>query len=340
MLTRKIKEIKEKSLAEIKKAATERELFDVKVKYLGRKGKLTEILKSLKNIDESGRKTIGPLANLARQDIDNAITKRKYEISETINWEKEKIDVTLPGKKQKLGHLNPITLVNREVEEIFSSMGFEIADGPEIEKDFYNFDSLNIPKDHPARDMMDTFRVKSASKDLLLRTHVSAIQVRYMEKHKPPFRVIMPGRVFRNEATDASHEHTFYQMDGMMVGEDISAANYYAIIDEFLKKFFGKNIKTRMRPSFFPFTEPSFEVDFECLLCGGKGCSVCKQTGWIEIIPGGMINQNVLVAAGYPRNKYQGCAWDIGISRLAMMKYKIDDIRLFQSGDLRFIKQF
>jgi len=219
-------------------------------------------------------------------------------------------------------------------------MGFEIADGPEMEKDFYNFDSLNIPKDHPARDMMDTFRVKTKANDLLLRTHVSAIQVRYMEKHKPPFRVIMPGRVFRNEATDASHEHTFDQMDGMMVGEDVSAANYYAIIDEFLKKFFGKNIKTRMRPSFFPFTEPSFEIDFECLLCGGKGCSVCKQSGWVEIIPGGMINQNVLVAAGYPRNKYQGCAWDIGISRLAMMKYKIDDIRLFCGGDLRFTEQF
>lgn len=340
MLTKKIEEIKAKAISEIKKAADERALFDVKVKYLGRKGKLTEILKNLKNLAEKERKIIGPLANQARQATESAITKRKKEISEKIDWEKEKIDVTLPGKKQELGHLNPITLVNREAEQIFSLMGFEIADGPEIEKDFYNFDSLNIPKDHPARDMMDTFRVKSKNNDLLLRTHVSAIQVRYMEKHKPPFKVIMPGRVFRNEATDASHEHTFYQLDGMMVGKDISAANYYALIDEFLKKFFGKNIKTRMRPSFFPFTEPSFEIDFECLICGGKGCSVCKQAGWVEIIPGGMINQNVLVAAGYPRSKYQGCAWDIGISRLAMMKYKIDDIRLFQSGDLRFTEQF
>lgn len=340
MLTKKIEEIKSKSRIEIKKAATEQELFDVKVKYLGRKGKLTEILKGLKDLSESERKKIGPLANEARQIIDTAIARRKKEISNQVDWEKEKIDVTLPGKREELGHLNPITLVNREVEDIFSSMGFEIADGPEIEKDFYNFDSLNIPKDHPARDMMDTFRVKSKNNDLLLRTHVSAIQVRYMEKHKPPFRVIMPGRVFRNEATDASHEHTFYQTDGMMVGEGISAANYYAIIDEFLKKFFGKNIRTRMRPSFFPFTEPSFEIDFECLLCGGKGCSVCKQTGWIEIIPGGMINQNVFLAAGYKRNQYQGYAWDIGISRLAMMKYKIDDIRLFHSGDLRFTNQF
>jgi len=335
--------IKSKFLAEIQNSQNEKSLYDVKVKYVGRNGELTKILKNLKNLPPEERKEIGPLANQARQEIEKTYEKRRKELGSQIDWEKEKIDVTLPGKQQELGHLHPITLVNREAEQIFSSMGFEIADGPEIEKDFYNFDSLNIPKDHPARDMMDTFRIKSENSkdsDLLLRTHVSAIQVRYMQKHKPPFRVIMPGRVFRNEATDASHEHTFYQLDGMMVGENVSAANYYAIIDEFLKKFFGKNIKTRMRPSFFPFTEPSFEIDFECLLCGGKGCSVCKQAGWIEIIPGGMINQNVLVAAGYKRNQYQGCAWDIGISRLAMMKHKIDDIRLFQSGDLRFIKQF
>jgi phenylalanyl-tRNA synthetase alpha chain len=340
MLTKKVEEIKAKAISEIKKAADERTLFDVKVAYLGRKGRLTEILKSLKDLSVEEKRKIGPIANQVKVDIEMEIALHQIGLSAIIDLKKEKIDVTLPGTKQGLGHLSPITLVNREAEQIFSSMGFEIADGPEMEKDFYNFDSLNIPKNHPARDMMDTFRVKTKNNDLLLRTHVSAIQVRYMEKHKPPFQVIMPGRVFRNEATDASHEHTFYQMDGMMVGKDVSAANYYALIDEFLKKFFGKNIKTRMRPSFFPFTEPSFEIDFECLLCGGKGCSVCKQSGWVEIIPGGMINQNVFVAAGYPRNKYQGCAWDIGISRLAMMKYKIDDIRLFQSGDLRFTKQF
>jgi len=337
---KKIKEIKSESLSEIKKAVEERGLFNIKVKYLGRKGKLAKIFKKLKNLEKGERKIIGPLANELKQIIENKIAGRKKEISEKINWDKERIDITLPGKKRELGHLNPITLVNREVEQIFSSMGFEIADGPEMEKDFYNFDALNIPKDHPARDMMDTFRVKTEANDLLLRTHVSAIQVRYMEKHKPPFRVIMPGRVFRNESTDSSHGHTFYQLDGMVVGDDISAANYYAIIDEFLKRFFGKNIKTRMRPSFFPFTEPSFEIDFECLICNGKGCSVCKQSGWIEIIPGGMINQNVFTAAGYKRNQYQGCAWDIGISRLAMMKYKIDHIQLFFDGDLRFIKQF
>ncbi|MCX6766416.1 MAG: phenylalanine--tRNA ligase subunit alpha [Candidatus Moranbacteria bacterium] len=340
MLPKKIEEIKAKAISEIKKTASDRALFDVKVKYLGRKGKLTKILKGLKNLSEKERKSVGPLANQTRQEIEKAIANRKKEISGKIDWGKEKIDITLPGKKQELGHLSPITLVNREAEQIFSSMGFGIADGPEMETDFYNFDSLNIPKDHPARDVMDTFRVKTKNNDLLLRTHVSAIQVRYMEKHKPPFRVIMPGRVFRNEATDSSHGHTFYQLDGMMVGKDVSAANYYALIDEFLKKFFERDIKTRMRPSFFPFTEPSFEIDFECLLCSGKGCSVCKQSGWVEIIPGGMINQNVLVAAGYPRNKYQGCAWDIGISRLAMMKYKIDHIHLFHEGDLRFIKQF
>lgn len=339
MPRKKINEIKSKFAKAIESAADERALYDIKIKYLGRKGKLTEILKNLKNLEAGERKSLGPVANEARREIEKAYEKRKKELAEQIDWEKEKIDVTLPGKKAEIGSLHPITLVYREIEKIFSSMGFEIAEGPEIETDFYNFDSLNIPKDHPARDMMDTFRVKG-HQNFLLRTHVSAIQVRYMQKNKPPFRVIMPGRVFRNEATDPGHEHTFDQMDGMMVGDNISAANYYAVINEFLKKYFGKKIKTRMRPSFFPFTEPSFEIDFQCLLCGGRGCSVCKQTGWVEIIPGGMINQNVLVAAGYPRNRYQGCAWDIGLSRLAMMKYKINDIRLFHGGDLRFIQQF
>lgn len=339
MLKQKIEEIKSKSLEKIKKSASERELYDIKVKYLGRNGSLTKILKNLKNLSPEERRIVGPVANQVCRGIEEACQNKKKELAEQVDWEKEKIDITLPGKKTTIGSLNPITLVYREIEQIFSSMGFEIADGPEIETDFYNFDSLNVPQDHPARDMMDTFRVKG-HQDLLLRTHVSAIQVRYMQKNKPPLRVIMPGRVFRNEATDPGHEHTFDQMDGMMVGDDVSAANYYAIINEFLEKYFGKKIKTRMRPSFFPFTEPSFEIDFQCLLCGGRGCSVCKQTGWVEIIPGGMINQNVLVAAGYPRNRYQGCAWDIGLSRLAMMKYKINDIRLFHGGDLRFIQQF
>ena len=340
MLEQKILNIKTQALEEIKKTLNEKDLFNLRVKYLGRKSEFNAILKNLRNLSGEEKRKIGPLANAVKKEIEDELKSAEKLIkSKKFDHQAEKIDITAPGNKIKRGHLHPITKIQNEVEDIFALMGFEIAEGPEVETDFYNFDSLNIPKDHPARDMMDTFRIKE-KKDVLLRTHVSAIQVRYMEKNKPPFRVVMPGRVFRNEATDVSHEHTFYQMDGMMAGENVSAANYYAIIDEFLKRFFGKNINTRMRPSFFPFTEPSFEIDFECLICKGKGCAVCKNTGWIEIIPGGMINQHVFVSAGYPRNKYQGFAFDIGITRLAMMKYKIDDIRLFHSGDLRFIKQF
>jgi phenylalanyl-tRNA synthetase alpha chain len=239
MPTKIIYEIKSAFLKEMQSSQSEKELYDIKVKYAGRNGELTKILKNLKNLPENERKEIGPLANQARQEIEKTYEKRKKELGNQIDWEKEKIDVTLPGKKASRGSLHPITLVYREIEKIFSSMGFEIVEGPEMEIDFYNFDALNIPKDHPARDMMDTFRIKD-NKDLLLRTHVSAIQVRYMQKHKPPFRVIMPGRVFRNEATDPSHEHTFDQLDGMMVGNNISAANYYSVINELLKIYFGK----------------------------------------------------------------------------------------------------
>ena len=340
MLTKKIGELKAEFSSEIKKAADERELFDVKVKYLGRKGKLTEILKSLKNLSESERKVVGPLANEARFEIEKAITTRKKEISEKIDWEKEKIDITLPGKKQELGHLSPITLVRRDIENIFSTMGFEIADGPELEFEKYNFDALNFPKDHPARDMQDTFWIKSQKEKLLLRTHTSPVQIRYMEKHKPPFQVIIPGRVFRNEATDAKHEHTLHQFEALVVGDNINVGNFKYLAKQFFSAFFGIKTDIRLRPSFFPFTEPSFEFDITCAICSGKGCSTCKNAGWIEIGGAGMVNQNVFVASGYPRNKYQGFAWGFGLERLAMMKYKIDDIRWIESGDLRFIKQF
>jgi phenylalanyl-tRNA synthetase alpha chain len=340
MLKEKISELKVKAISEIKKTADERALFDLKVKYLGRKGKLTEILKSLKDLSEKERKAVGPLANEARQEIEKAITTRKKDISETIDWEKETIDVTLPGKKQELGHLSPITLVRRDIENIFSTMGFEIADGPELEFEKYNFDALNFPKDHPARDMQDTFWIKSQKEKLLLRTHTSPVQIRYMEKHKPPFRVIIPGRVFRNEATDAKHEHTLHQFEALVVGDNINVGHFKYLAKQFFSAFFGIKTDIRLRPSFFPFTEPSFEFDITCAICSGKGCSTCKNAGWIEIGGAGMVNQNVFVASGYPRNKFQGFAWGFGLERLAMMKYKIDDIRWIESGDLRFIKQF
>jgi phenylalanyl-tRNA synthetase alpha chain len=343
MQTKKIEEIKANAIYEIAKTTDERALFDVKVKYLGRKGKLTEILKSLKDLSEKERKIVGPLANQARPMIENEVAKRQKEISEKIDWEKEKIDVTLPGKKIELGHLSPITLVRRDIENTFSAMGFEIADGPEIETEWYNFDALNIPENHPARDAWDTFWIKSPSKAkerLALRPHTSPVQIRYMQKHKPPFRIIAPGKCFRNEATDATHEHTFYQFEALVVGDDINVGHFKYIAKQFFSAFFAMDIDVRIRPSFFPFTEPSFEFDISCTVCSGKGCKSCKGGGWLEVGGAGMVNQNVFVAAGYPRNKYQGFAWGFGLERLAMMKYKIDDIRLFHGGDLRFVKQF
>jgi len=340
MFQKKIGEIKSKIIAQIKKTGNERELYDVKVKYVGRNGELTKILKNLKDMSPEERKIVGPLANDARQTVEKEIEKRKKEISEMIDWEKEKIDVTLPGEKQEIGSLHPITLVRREIEDTFTSMGFEIADGPELEFEKYNFDALNFPKDHPARDMQDTFWIKSKEENLVLRTHTSPVQIRYMQKHKPPFRVIVPGRVFRNEATDAKHEHTIHQFEALVVGDNINVGHFKNIARQFFSAFFGTKTDIRLRPSFFPFTEPSFEFDITCTICSGKGCSTCKNAGWIEIGGAGMVNQNVFDASGYPRNKYQGFAWGFGLERLAMMKYKIDDIRWIESGDLRFIKQF
>ena len=248
-----------------------------------------------------------------------------------------KFDITVPGERIIGGHLHPLTLVRRKIEEIFQAMGFSIVEGPEVETEWYNFDALNIPKDHPARDMWDTFYLKKGG---LLRTHTSPVQIRYMEKHQPPFRIIVPGRIFRHEATDASHEINFYQVEGLMVGKEISASNFKAIIQEFLSRFFDKRIAIRLRPSFFPFTEPSFEVDIKCLVCGGRGCSVCSRTCWLELIGAGMVHPNVLKAGGINPRNWQGFAFGLGMDRLAMMKYKIDDIRLFYSGDLRFLQQF
>jgi phenylalanyl-tRNA synthetase alpha chain len=343
MSTKIIEEIVIRSLSEIKKTATERELYDIKVKYLGRNGKLTAILKSLKNMSPQDRKKIGPLANQARQKIESAMEKQKKDISGKVDWEKEKIDVTLPGKREELGHLNPITLVRRDIENIFSTMGFEIADGPEIETEWYNFDALNIPADHPARDSWDTFWIKMPEKSkekLALRPHTSPVQIRYMQKHKPPFRMIVPGKCFRHEATDATHEHTFYQFEALVVGDNINVGHFKHIAKQFFSAFFEMNIDVRIRPCFFPFTEPSFEFDISCTVCGGRGCRSCKGGGWLEVGGAGMVNQFVFAAAGYPKNKYQGFAWGFGLERLAMMKYKIDDIRLFHGGDLRFVNQF
>jgi len=333
MLEQKILNIKTRAAGEIKKAQSEKELFDSRVKYLGRKSGFNKILKSLKNLSLEEKKKIGPLANAVKKEIDEEIKKAEKIIRSKVDLEKEKIDITAPGKKIKRGHLHPLTIVQNEIEDIFTSMGFEIADGPEVETEFYAFDALNIPKNHPARDAWDTFFIKdqrSKIKDqnlrekILLRPHTSPVQARYMQKHKPPFRIIAPGRCFRNEATDSSHEHTFNQFEALVAGDDINAGHFKYIGQEFFSRFFKKELKVRLRPSFFPFTEPSFEFDISCVVCGGKGCSTCSRTGWLEIGGAGMVNQAVFEAVGYPRNRYQGFAWGFGVERLAMMRYKID----------------
>ncbi|MFA4817277.1 MAG: phenylalanine--tRNA ligase subunit alpha [Parcubacteria group bacterium] len=339
MSEQKINAIKNQALKDIKAAKNSRDVLDLRVKYLGRKSELNEVLKGLKDLSAEEKKAIGPLANAAKIELEKAFDQAEKNIkSKSFDAEAERIDITIPGKNIKQGHLHPISLIQNEVEDIFTGMGFEIADGPEVETEFYNFDALNMPENHSARDMQDTFWVQGEK--VAMRTQTSSVQVRYMEKHKPPFRVIAPGRCFRREATDSTHEHTFHQFEALMAGEDINVGHLKYVAEEFFTKLFHEKVTVRLRPSYFPFTEPSFEFDISCTMCGGKGCSGCKNAGWIELGGAGMVNQNVFVAAGYPRNKYQGFAWGFGLERLAMMKYKIDDIRLFHSGDLRFIKQF
>ena len=314
---------------EIKKTDNLKDLDKIFRKYLGKKGKITLIFNSLKKLSVNERKKLGKEANLIKIKLDKIIREKTQKLKEKIRVEslrKEKIDITRPGKKIKTGHLHPLTLVQREVQEIFQSMGFSTITGPEVETEWYNFDALNIPKDHPARDMWDTFWLKE---NLLLRTHTSPVQIRYMQKHQPPLRIIVPGRCFRHEATDASHEIQFYQLEGLVVDKNISAANFRAVIEEFLKRFFKTDIEIRLRPGFFPFTEPSFEIDAR----RGKG-------DWLEVMGAGMVHPNVFKAVGLNPKNWQGFAFGAGLDRLAMLKYKINDIRLFYSGDLRFLKQF
>lgn len=259
----------------------------------------------------------------------------------TTNDEQHFLDVTVPGEKIERGRLHLLTQITGKISDIFSSMGFEIASGPEVETEFYNFDALNVPRNHPARDVQDTFWVKDY-KETVLRTHTSPVQVRYMLENKPPIRILVPGKAFRNEATDATHEAQFYQIEGLAVDENISFANLKEVLKIFFERFFEKDIEIRFRPGFFPFVEPGIEVDISCFKCGGavKGCPICKGSGWVEVIGAGMVHPNVLKSSGINPNKYQGFAFGVGMERLAMLKHQIDDIRLFYSGDLRFIKQF
>ena len=373
-----IKRIEHSAKEEIPKTKTPEELEGLKIKFLGReRGALTLILRGLKNLPPPERARLGEAANRFRKELETALEKRAKELKKDAFESvlaKEHLDITRPGIRLPRGHLHPHTRVMREIEKIFGSMGFDVVEGPEVETERYNFDALNIPRNHPSRDMWDTFWLRpqnnaertrndadkflrnSASSQrssaLLLRTHTSPVQIRYMEKHNPPLRIIAPGRVFRYEATDASHEFQFYQIEGLMVDKNVSVANFKAVIEEFFSRLFNARIKTRLRPSFFPFVEPGFEVDITCVACD-RGttrkatrnyaekakCGVCKDGGWLEIAGAGMVHPNVFKAVGYNPKQVQGFAFGMGLDRIVMMKYKIPDIRLFHSGDLRFLKQ-
>ena len=323
-------EIKKQLIQELSGIKNTADLERLRIKYLGRKGELTSILRSLKDLSEKERKKTGKEANELKKEIEAMIFGRKSEILEKeLKTKEKKIDVTIPGIKVLQGHLHPLTLISRKIEEIFQSMGFKILEGPDIETEYYNFDALNIPKDHPARDAWDTFWLKTKNQKLLIRTHTSPMQVRFMEKNNPPFRIIVPGRCFRYEATDASHSHTFYQLEGLMVDRHISIANFKAVVEEFLKKIFGRETEIRIRSSYFPFVEPGFEVDMR------------RSSGeWLEIMGAGMVHPNVFKNIGYVPSQWQGFAFGIGIDRIAMLKYKINDIRLLYSSDLKFLNQF
>jgi phenylalanyl-tRNA synthetase alpha chain len=332
-----LKSLKIKAKKELENSSDLRQLEEVFKKYLGKKGEITLILRSLEELPKEKRAKIGGEANDLKGFIKMEFEKKKAVLTTSLAGLAGKIDITAPAKKSFAGHLHPLTLITRKAEEIFQSMGFSVIEGPEIESEWYNFDALNIPKDHPARDAWDTFYLKNG---MLLRTHTSPVQIRYMEKNQPPLRIIVPGRIFRHEATDASHEFDFNQLEGLMIGKDISAANFKALIQEFYRRFFGKPVKIRLIPSFFPFVEPGFQVDISCLNCAGKGCPVCKRTGWLEMMGAGMVHPDVYKYAGLNPKGLTGFAFGMGLERLAMMKYKINDIRLFHSGDIRFLQQF
>ena len=353
-----LNKLKNSVINEIKKARNPKMLEGVRVKYLGRKGELTRVLRSLKDLPLKKRKQVGPKANKLKEELESIINKRAENLKTQISKLKTKIDITRPGEKIKAGHLHPLTLIDMEVREIFKSLNFSIIDGPEIEDEYHNFDALNIPPHHPARDMWDTFWLKNNQKEirnpkseirnknqkskiknqkLLLRTHTSPMQIRYMETHNPPFQIIVRGLDVRYEATDASHETNFYQVEGLMVGKDVSLANFKYVVEEFLKKLFGPDVKFRFRPSYFPFVEPGVEVDIKL---GQKSKVKSQMSGWLEIMGAGMVHRNVFNAVKYNPKFVQGFAFGVGLDRLAMIKYGIPDIRMFYSGDLRFIHQF
>lgn len=336
----KLQEITKRAMEQIDAAEEMSALNDVRVAILGKKGELTAVLKSMKDVKPEDRPMVGQLVNETRSNIEERLNEAKAKLEQAEMEHKlknEVIDVTLPAKKANIGHTHPNTNVLDEVEDIFVGMGYEVVEGPEVEYDYYNFEALNIPENHPAKDEQDTFYI---NKDILLRTQTSPVQVRVMEKGKLPIRMIAPGRVFRSDEVDATHSPSFHQIEGMVIDKNITFADLKGTLVEFVKKLFGEDTKVKFRPHHFPFTEPSAEVDVSCFKCGGKGCRFCKGEGWIEILGCGMVHPKVLKMSGIDPDEYQGFAFGVGLERITLLKYEIDDMRLLYENDDRFLKQF
>ena len=328
------------ALARIAIAAAPENLELVRVEVLGRKGLLAGVSKEFGKLAPEERSRIGKLLNAVKEEIESELERKRAAFAATAlakRLDSEWVDLTLPAPPPRRGSLHPVTIIQSEIEDLFVSMGFTVLGGPEVETEYHNFDALNIPADHPARDMQDTFWLTDGN---LLRCHTSPVQVRGMERLGPPLRMIAPGRVFRNEEVDASHEHTFYQLEGMMIDRDVSVAHLIFFMKTLLTSIFRREVTVRLRPGYFPFVEPGFELDIQCLICGGPGCPVCKQSGWVELLPCGLVNPKVLRMSGIDPEQWNGFAFGLGLTRLAMMRYGIDDIRLLLGGDLRFLNQF
>ena len=337
MLDKNIAEIKESFYTDIKSVSSIKDVEELRIKYFSRNGLVSQLFEDLKDVVKEEKPILGKKLNLLRNEVSTYFEEVKERITSTSAGKENKIDLTLPGKEFIVGSKHILTQTLDEIKSIFKGLGFSVANGPELESDYYNFESLNFPADHPARDMQDTFFV---SKEFLLRTHTTPVQIRLMEKQAPPVRAIMPGRVYRNEAVSARSYCMFHQVDGIYVDTDVTFAELKGTLVSFAKQFYGSDLKYRFRPSFFPFTEPSAEMDITCYLCLGKGCKICKNSGWLEILGCGMVDPNVFKFVNYDSEKYTGYAFGMGIERIALLKYGITDIRIFFDNDLRFLKQF
>lgn len=325
---------------ELSAAETIQDMENIRVKFLGKKGELTSVLRGMGALSAEERPIIGQIANEVREALENKIEELKKKLQDKerdIKLAQEVIDVTIPGKRKGLGKKHPLTIVMDEIKEVFIGMGYEIAEGPEVEKDYYNFEALNIPKNHPARDVQDTFYI---NENILLRTQTSSVQIRVMENKKPPIKVICPGRVYRSDAVDATHSPVFHQVEGLVVDKGVTMGDLIGTLKIFAKSLFGEKTDIRLRPHHFPFTEPSAEVDVSCWTCGGKGCRVCKNEGWVEILGAGMVHPKVLEICGIDSEVYSGFAFGLGAERTAMGRFNIDDMRLLYENDIRFLKQF